>query len=143
LKNRGDKLSACIDANVYISAIAFGGKPLRVVERALSREFLLVTGANILHEVRRNLLGKLELDRNRVEWFLADISEVSSVFVPGGSINVTKNAGDNLALEVALMAGADVLVTGDKKHLLPLKTFEGIVIEPPWNLAVLHGHRRH
>jgi predicted nucleic acid-binding protein len=29
------------------------------------------------------------------------------------------------------MGGADVLVTGDKKHLLPLKEFQGIVIEPP------------
>ncbi len=132
LKNRpGGQLSACVDANVYISAIAFGGKPLKVIERALSREFLLISGANILHEVRRNLLGKLDLEKARVDRFLDDISAVSSVFVPGGMIHATANEGDNLVLEVALMGGADVLVTGDKKHLLPLGNFQGIVIEPP------------
>ena len=47
------------------------------------------------------------------------------------TINETANEGDNLVLEVALMGGADVLVTGDKKHLLPLKNFQGIIIEPP------------
>jgi putative PIN family toxin of toxin-antitoxin system len=128
---RNSQLSACIDSNVYISAIAFGGKPLKVLERALNREFLLVTGDNILAEVRRNLLGKLDLEKERVELFLSDISTVSSVFVPSGSLNTTSNEGDNLVLEVALMGGADVLVTGDKKHLLPLGEFQGIVIEPP------------
>lgn len=84
MKNRlGGHLSDCVDANVYISAIAFGGKPLKIIERALSREFLLISGANILQEVRRN------------------------------------------------RGGADILVTGDKKHLLPLKNFQGVVIEPP------------
>lgn len=132
MKNRvSGQLSACVDANVYISAIAFGGKPLKIMERALSREFLLITGANILQEVRRNLLGKLDLERTRVDRFLDDVSAVSSVFVPSGTINETANEGDNLVLEVALMGGADVLVTGDKKHLLPLKDFQGIIIEPP------------
>jgi len=42
-----------------------------------------------------------------------------------------KHAADSLVLEVAIMGGADVLVTGDKKDLLPLKVFQGIVIEPP------------
>ena len=131
LKSRPSRLSACVDSNVYISAIAFGGKPLKVVERAMNREFLLVTGANILKEVRRNLLGKLSLEQRRVDSFLSDISAVSSVFVPSGTVSATDNEGDNLVLEVAMMGGADVLVTGDKKHLLPLGTFQGIVIESP------------
>jgi putative PIN family toxin of toxin-antitoxin system len=125
------QISACIDANVFISAIAFGGKPLKVFERALNRDFLLITGGNILNEVRRNLIGKLGLKKERVDQFLADVSLVSSVFAPSGAIDVTVNEGDNLVLEVALMGGADVLVTGDKKHLLPLKIYQGIVIEPP------------
>lgn len=41
-------ISACIDANVIISAVAFGGKPLEVLKRALNREFHLVTGPNII-----------------------------------------------------------------------------------------------
>jgi len=74
------KITACLDTNVLISAIAFGGKPLRLVERALNREFMLVLGPNIVHEVRRNLVGKLNLSKTRVDRFLGDITEVSSVY---------------------------------------------------------------
>lgn len=125
------QITVCLDANIYISAIAFGGKPLKIVERALNREFFLVTSPHIFQEVRRNLLGKLGLDKSRVDQFLADISEISSVFVPTGKIRFIKHVGDNLVLELALTGGCDVLVTGDKKHLLPLKVLQGVVIEPP------------
>lgn len=114
-----------------ISAIAFGGKPLEILDRALSREFNLVTGPNILSEVRRNLLDKLGLKTKRVDQFLEDIVEVASVFVPAGKLNVVKSQADNLVLEIASLGQADFLVTGDKQHLLPLSTYEGIIIEPP------------
>lgn len=123
--------TVCIDANIYISGIAFGGKPLKILELALNREFHLVTGPNILQEVRRNLLGKLDLKPQRVDQFLSDISDVASVFVPQGEVQYIEHKADNLVLELALIGGCDVLVTGDKKHLLPLGSFRGIQIEPP------------
>ena len=125
------KLSACLDSNVYISAIAFGGKPLRVLDRALSRDFHLVCGPNIVEEVRKNLVGKLGLQAKRVDQFLADIAAVASVFVPTGKVRWIKHREDNAILELAIMAGCDVLVTGDKRHLLPLGKIQSMVIEPP------------
>ncbi|MEN0058555.1 MAG: putative toxin-antitoxin system toxin component, PIN family [Bdellovibrio sp.] len=124
-------ITVCIDANIYISGIAFGGKPLKILELALNREFHLVTGPNVLQEVRRNLLGKLDLKSQRVDQFLSDISDVASVFVPHGEVQYIEHKADNLVLELALIGGCDVLVTGDKKHLLPLGSFRGIQIEPP------------
>jgi len=76
-------------------------------------------------------LGKLELDKQRVKQFLHDIIEVSSVFVPIGKIKLIPHEADSLVLETAIIGGANLLVTGDKKHLLPLKIFQGIEIEPP------------
>ncbi len=125
------KLTVCIDSNVYISGIAFGGNPLKVLEMGLNREFFLVTGPNILNEVRRNLLVKLGLGKVRVEQFLYDLGQVSSIYVPEGKNHYVDHEADNLVLELALIGGCDVLVTGDKKHLLPLKTFQGVIIEPP------------
>ncbi|MBL7545957.1 MAG: putative toxin-antitoxin system toxin component, PIN family [Bdellovibrionaceae bacterium] len=124
-------ITVCIDANIYISGIAFGGKPLKILELALNREFHLVTGPNILQEVRRNLLGKLDLKPQRVDQFLSDISDVASVFVPQGEVQYIEHKADNLVLELALIGGCDVLVTGDKKHLLPIGSFREIQIEPP------------
>jgi uncharacterized protein len=135
-------LTACLDANILISAIAFGGKPLKVVERALSREYRQVTGPNIHQEARRNLIGKLGLNAHKVDQFFLDLSEVASVYVPTGRIRFIQHDGDNLVLELALMGGCDALVTGDKKHLLPLQSLQGMTIEPPSKfLARLDGRQ--
>lgn len=125
------EIAACIDSNVFVSGIAFGGKPLRVLERALRRDFRMITSVVIMKEVRRNLVGKLGLPAARVDAFLSDILEVSSAYVPTGEVTFISHPGDDLVLEVALMSGADVLVTGDRKHLLPLNPFKGLTIEPP------------
>ncbi len=116
---------------MIISGIAFGGKPLKVLERTLSRNFLHVSGTNIFEEVRKNLISKLVLNKAMVDRFLNDLSDVSTVFVPKGETNYIENEPDNLVLEVALAGGCDVLVTGDRRHLLPLSPFQGMIIEPP------------
>jgi predicted nucleic acid-binding protein len=95
-----------------------------------------VTGPNIISEVRRNLLGKLELEQQHVDTFLDDLLQVASVFVPEGKIHLISHKGDNLVLELALIGGCDVLVTGDRKHLLPLSPFKGLLIEPPSRFLV-------
>jgi len=53
------------------------------------------------------------------------------VVVPTGKINPIHYQPDNKVLEVAILGKCDVLVTGDKKHLLPLKSFQGVAIESP------------
>lgn len=131
MNHKKPQLSACIDSNVFISAIAFGGTPLKVIERALDREFQVITSLHILEEVKRNLTGKLGISLKRVDSFLDDLLEVSSLFVPTGKIKFIDHFSDNLVLEVAFMGWAHVLVTGDRRHLLPLNPFQGLFIEPP------------
>lgn len=43
-------------------------------------------------------------------------------------IDVSADPDDNLILGVAVAAKADVLVTGDKSHLLSLKAVEGVSV---------------
>lgn len=124
-------ITCCIDSNVFISAIAFGGKPLKITEHLLLRGFFHVTGLPLMDEVRRNLVGKLGLGREKVDRFIADVLEVSLVYSPRGRVKHIQYEPDNLILELALMGDCDVIVTGDKKHLLPLNSFHGIAIEPP------------
>lgn len=124
-------LTVCIDANIYISGIAFGGKPLKIIELALDRKFYVVTSSFILTEVKRNLIKKLEFNESEVDQLLNGIIEVSTIYEPTGAIQYIEHKQDNLVLETALLGNADILVTGDKKDLLPLKIFHGIIIEPP------------
>lgn len=124
-------LIVCVDANVFVSALAFDRLPERVVDRLLAGEFAHVTGENILAEVRRNAIGKLKLHPARVDATLDDIRAVSSLYVPTGRVTYIPHAKDNLVLDVAFTGSSTVLVTGDRKHLLPLSPFHGLILEPP------------
>jgi putative PIN family toxin of toxin-antitoxin system len=124
-------LTACLDANIIVSAFAFGGVPAEVMIGLLNGDFRHVTSTHILEETRRNLVGKLKLDENEVRLFINDIEHLSSVLKPGGKLKAISHASDNLVLELAILGECDVLVTGDKKHLLPLNPFQGVIIESP------------
>ncbi len=124
-------LTVCIDANVYISAIGFGGKPALVIKSALARKFHLITSSMILHEVKRNLIKKLEFSEVEVDELLDEIMRVSTIYEPSGKFKFIDHVQDNLVIETAILGGANVLVTGDKKDLLPLKSINGIIIESP------------
>jgi predicted nucleic acid-binding protein len=58
---------ACLDANVIISAFAFGGIPSRLFDSLYDRDFSHVTGPNILQEVRRNLIFKMKRDEEATD----------------------------------------------------------------------------
>jgi putative PIN family toxin of toxin-antitoxin system len=124
-------LTVCIDSNVYISALAFGGKPLKILEYALARKFHLVISSAILNEVRHNLVTKLEFTDSEVDQLFREIIEISTIYEPSGKLQLISHKKDNLVLETAILGSADVLVTGDKRDLLPLKEVNGITIEPP------------
>jgi predicted nucleic acid-binding protein len=63
--------------------------------------------------------------------FIDFIEDTSSILKPSGQLKAISYNPDNVILELAVIGGCDVLVTGDKKHLLPLNPFRGVVIEPP------------
>jgi putative PIN family toxin of toxin-antitoxin system len=124
-------LTVCLDANVIISGVAYGGIPLQILNRLYDSDFSHVTGSNILEEVRRVLINKMGQDEYKVDPLINRLRSASTVCVPTGKINPIHYQPDNKVLEVAIIGKCDVLVTGDKKHLLPLKSFQGVVIESP------------
>jgi putative PIN family toxin of toxin-antitoxin system len=124
-------LTVCLDTNVFFSAIAFGGKPGQVVQALLSEQFVHVTCKSIMEETRRNLSSKLGMEEALSRAVLNEIWSVSTIVEPTGTLKITQYAPDDRILETALMARCDVLVTGDKRHLLPLNPFQGLFIEPP------------
>jgi predicted nucleic acid-binding protein len=44
---------------------------------------------------------------------------------------VLADPGDDLVLDCALAARADLIITGDRKRLLPLKAYQGIGMVSP------------
>ncbi len=70
--------------------------------------------------------------RYRLDFFLAKSIHVEVI----GSLHVCRDANDDMVLECAVVAGADVIVSGDK-DLLTLNPFEGIRIVSPAEFAGL------
>ena len=66
-----------------------------------------------------------------VEWVatLGDAAEL--VFPSHRATAATTDPDDEKILEAALASEADCIISGDKKHLLALKTYEGIRILSP------------
>jgi predicted nucleic acid-binding protein len=66
-----------------------------------------------------------------VRWAEA-LTESANLFFPTERARgETPDPGDEKVLECALAADAEKIVTGDKKHLLPLRSFRGIAIVSP------------
>ena len=84
----------------------------------------------ILGEVERILREKFGWEEDRTGRAVAQIRRVSAgVHEPAERVEVIEDdPTDNRILECALEADAEFLVTGDKKHLLPLGTFRGVAI---------------
>ena len=128
---RNRRLTICVDSNVLVSALAFGGKPKDVVQTLFDGHCLNVTSAQILDETARNLEGKLANPTAKVQVFVQAIAELSQLVETREVIKVTGHAPDDVVLAVAVEGRCDVLVTGDKRHLLPLVQYRGVAIEAP------------
>jgi len=121
-----------IDTNVYISAFNYGGAPLEVFVLGVRREIDIFISPSILKEIERVLLYDFDWPVNQVKETLSLIQRNSRLVDPQEKIDVIKgDEPDNRVLECAVEAKADVIVSGDKRHLLKLKTFRGVKIQTP------------
>lgn len=116
-------MKVVFDTNIYLSGLIFpGSNPALILDFAQKRKFELYCSDFIIGEIRRNLTIKFGYDDAMVEQFIQEILKITKIIIPRRKVNIIKNKeDDNRILECALMAKADYLVTGDKKHILPLK----------------------
>lgn len=133
-------MKVCLDTNVWLSGIAFSGVPSQIVTLAMNRKFQIVTSVFILDEMERNLVSKFDVPTKKARQLRSHIEKIGDVYDPKGTVHVVENhAADNLVLETAWLGRARYLVTGDKQHLLPLKTFRNVkIVEPAFFLKVLN-----
>jgi uncharacterized protein len=84
---------------------------------------------HILEELKRNLIEKFEFTQKEAKRLIFRIAEDADLYEPYGSVHViAEKHADNLVLETAVLGKARYLVTGDRKHLLPLKVFRNVKI---------------
>ena len=125
-------IRAVADTNVYVSAIVFGGTCEEVLVLARAGLVDLYASPHILSELRIVLGRTFGWPSARVREALAEAAALAALVRPPRTLKgITTHEQDHRILECGLAAGADFLVTGDKRHLQRLKTFQGIRIVSP------------
>ena len=113
------------DTSVLLSAIDWGGKPSRCLELARTEQIIGVTCREILEELSAKLESKLDFTPMQAAAVVADLlSAFTFVIISGDLRAVLADPKDDMILECGIVAGADFIVTGDRRHLLPIGTFQ-------------------
>ncbi len=136
------KKKVVLDTNVLISSLLKPKSEARDIYRlVLRREIELYTSACLINELSRVLdYPKFGFERLQKEVFLKNLTRVATVLVnPGLRVNLIEgDSPDNKFLECAVEAKVDYLISGDNKHLLPLRNFQGIRIISPSEFLKLY-----
>ena len=120
------------DTNVYLSAILFGGKPEQIRKLAREGKIELLVSEIILAEIAGVLKRKFNWSDWQVSEAINDIKDITTLMTPAVTLSVVKeDEPDNRVLECAVEGGAQYIVSGDERHLQPLKEYRGIKILSP------------
>lgn len=129
------------DTNVLVSAFIAGGPPSRVIEAAIAGRIELVLADPVLEELDRILTTKLGFEAERLHDVITLLSELASARVPTPTTApepMTGDPDDDLILACSVDADVQILVSGDRKHLLPIGEYRGVrIITPQALLAEL------
>lgn len=132
-------MNIVFDTNVYISAFAFpGGTCDEAVRASRVGRFKVYCSPDILSEAKRVFQRKFHFSEEEAEGFADRILAVAELCYPKFRVQEIEHPdADNRILECALAVDADFLVTGDAKHLLPLRTFQDTRIISPRQFLVM------
>ena len=121
--------SVTADTNIYVSALQFGGLPHRFLDHAAAGDFRLDISDAILTETLGVLRDKFNWPERDLQDAEASLTAITHRVTPTRTLDIIKtDPSDNRILECATEARSDYIVTGDRKHILPLGQVEGIPI---------------
>lgn len=111
-----------LDSNVYLSGLIFPkSKPALILSLARQGAFEVFCSDFIIGEIRRVLTMKFGYSERIADQFVEEFLKFAKVILPDKKAHLIKaKEDDNRILECAMSVKADFLVTGDKKHILPL-----------------------
>ena len=145
-----------LDTNVLVSAmLKKGSLPYQLLAAWDSEKYDLITSEEQLSELDRVLnYDKLKkyIPAEKAAELVARLRESATSITGLPVVNYSTDPADNLILATAIAGQAELLVTGDKKHLLSLGKVEAVTIvtvndaldklNPPEERALMRRHPR-
>lgn len=119
------------DTNVLVSAFVYKKFAGEVYQHCAERYYLF-TSAWILEELADKLTHKFKLPEPVQNDILAQVRADTRLVLPTNALPTdSSDPDDNYVLQAALFVDANVLITGDKEHLLPLRRIANTEIISP------------
>ncbi len=120
------------DVNVLFSWVGWYGNAYRCVELARQPQVISLSCEEILRKLTEKLVQKLDFTPEIAADVIQDILSFTvlvtlSALVPSD----TEDPEDDVVVACAVNGNADYIVSGDRRHLLPLREYQGIRIISP------------
>jgi len=118
------------DTNILISALlSLRGTPFRCLALAKLGVIQSVTCQDILDEFVEKLEGKFRYMPEQAHAAAEEVRHCSRLVAITHTLKVVAaDPDDDKVVECAVVGGASHIVTGDRRHLLPLRNYQGIEI---------------
>ncbi len=121
--------TAVFDTNILFSGLAWQGNPFHCLQLARTGEVTAVTCQEILEELEEKLHLKRQMSTAEAARAVAEVLLFSRVVTITNTLHVvTADPEDDKIIECAVVGGATHIVTGDRRHLLPLGSYQGVAI---------------
>jgi hypothetical protein len=123
-----------LDTNVALSGLLWQGTPGKLIDACQARQIELASSAPLLaelHEVLKRDKFALQLAARGIsaqtifDGYAAMVTIVTPATI---APTIVEDPADDAVLACALSARADLIVSGDKRHLLQLAVWQGIPI---------------
>ena len=128
-------LRLVLDTNVVVAGLLWNGPPRRLIELAIEGDAVELFSRAVLLDELAHTLGYSKFSARiatfgtsiaaLVAQYMALVSLVAPVSVPHVVVN---DADEDHVIAAAVAARAELIVTGDRKHLLPVGSRQGIAI---------------
>ncbi|ACI21212.1 putative toxin-antitoxin system toxin component, PIN family [Thermodesulfovibrio yellowstonii] len=116
------------DANIYISAFVIPGSLAeKVILKILRENYTLFISKEIIDEILSVLSKKFDYHKEILSRTALFLTEIAEIIHSNKKINILQDEADNKIIECAILAKANMIVSGDKE-LLSLREYEGIRI---------------
>jgi uncharacterized protein len=124
------RLIVVFDTNILISALLSPtSNPAKCLQLARLGIIQSVTCQEIIDEFAEKLTVKFKYSADESQEIISLFLNYSKQVKITNRLNVVeKDADDNKIIECAIIAFATHIITGDKKHLLPLGNYQGVSI---------------
>ena len=128
-------LRLVLDTNIVVAGFLWNGPPRRLIELAIEGQAVELFSSPVLLDELAHTLGyskftsRLESFGTSIAALVAQYTALISLVAPASVPRIVANdADDDHVIAAAVVARAELIVTGDRKHLLPIGSHQGIAI---------------